>query len=57
MAALLKGLSDKVDFMATEPHGTTVRVEKALQYETQDDAAKAAARDQTGGGVVAASKE
>lgn len=54
---LLKGLSDKVDFTATEPHGTRVRVEKSLHYETQGDADEAAARDQTGGGVITASKE
>lgn len=55
--ALLEGLSDKLDFTVTEPQGTTVRVEKALHYETQGDADEAEARDQTGGGVVTASKE
>jgi len=42
---LLQGLSDKIDFTATDPHGTTVRVEKNLLYETQADADKACARD------------
>jgi len=55
--ALLEGLSDKLDFTATDPHGTTVRVEKRLDYETAGDAEEAAVRDQEGGGVVTASKE
>jgi len=42
---LLQGLSDKIDFTATAPHGTTVRVEKNLRYETEADADKACARD------------
>jgi len=54
---LLEGLSDKVDFTATDPHGTTVRVEKNLHYETQGDADAATKRDQTSGGTVTASKE
>lgn len=31
---LLEGLSDKLDFTETDPHGATVRVEKNLHYET-----------------------
>ncbi len=54
---LLEGLSDKVDFTETDPHGTTVRVEKTLHYETQGDADEAAERDDKGGGVVTASKD
>lgn len=55
--SLLEGLSDKVDFTETDPHGTTVRVEKSLHYETQEDANEAAARDKHKGGVVTASKD
>ena len=29
---LLEGLADKIDFTETDPHGTTVRVEKKLHY-------------------------
>lgn len=54
--SLLAGVSDKVDFTATDPHGTTVRVEKILHYDTQEDADEAAERDKKGGGEVAASK-
>ncbi len=54
--SLLEGLSDKVDFSTTDPHGTTVRVEKNLQYETQADAAEAAERDTESGGAVTASR-
>ncbi|MGI4792163.1 MAG: ATP-binding protein [Janthinobacterium lividum] len=42
---LLEGLSDKLKFTATVPHGTTVHVEKKLRYETQGDANEAAERD------------
>jgi len=52
---LLEGLSDKVDFTATDPHGTTVRVEKALHYETEGDAEIAETRDEKEGGSVTAS--
>lgn len=55
--SLLEGLSDKIDFTTTDPHGTTVRVEKNLHYETQGDAAEAAARDTNKGGSVTLSKE
>lgn len=55
--SLLEGLSDKVDYTETDPHGTTVRVEKTLHYETQGDAVEAAERDDKGGGEVTASKE
>jgi len=54
--SLLEGLSDKVDFTETDPHGTTVRVEKNLHYETQEDADEATARDKNKGGEVTASK-
>ena len=55
--SLLEGLSDKVDFSTTDPHGTTVRVEKNLYYETHADAAEATDRDTNTGGSVTASKE
>ena len=31
--SLIEGLSDKLDFAETDPHGTTVRVEKSLRYD------------------------
>jgi anti-sigma regulatory factor (Ser/Thr protein kinase) len=52
---LLEGVSDKLDFTATDPHGTTVRVEKRLHYKTQGDADEATERDTSPGGVVTAS--
>jgi len=55
--SLLEGVSDKVDFTVTDPHGTTVRVEKKLHYETEGDASEAAEMDKASGGVVTASKE
>lgn len=54
---LLEGLSDKLDFTATDPHGTTVRVEKNLHYETEGAADEAAERDTDMGGIVTASKK
>ena len=54
--SLLEGLSDKLDFAATDPQGTTVRAEKALHYETQGDADEAAERDTDTGGTVTASR-
>ena len=54
---LLEGLSDKLDFTATDPHGTTVRVEKNLHYETEGAADEAAERDTDSGGVVEASRD
>ncbi|MCW3062235.1 MAG: ATP-binding protein [Capsulimonas sp.] len=53
--SLLDGLSDKVDFTTTDPHGTTVRVEKNLIYETQADAEQARERDTSYGGSVTVS--
>ncbi len=55
--ALLAGLSDKLDFTATDPHGTTVCAEKNLHYETQGAADKAAARDTDRGGCVTANRQ
>ena len=43
--SLLEGLSDKLDFTMTQPHGTTVIVEKNLRFETEEDARKASLRD------------
>jgi serine/threonine-protein kinase RsbW len=54
--ALLAGLSDKLDFTATDPHGTTVRVEKSLDYETERAADEAAERDLDCGVVTASRK-
>lgn len=50
--SLLEGLSDKVDFTTTDPHGTTMRVEKNLLYESQGDAEAAAKLDTESGGHV-----
>jgi anti-sigma regulatory factor (Ser/Thr protein kinase) len=55
--SLLEGLSDKIDYTETDPHGTTVRVVKNLGYDTQRDADEAAARDTDSGIVVVASRE
>lgn len=55
--SLLNGLSDKIDFSATDPHGTVVRVEKVLHYETQKNADEAAKRDTDSGGIVTASRK
>ena len=48
---MLKGLSDKLDFTATMPSGTTVRIEKNLAYNSQLDADKATVRDIENGGA------
>jgi hypothetical protein len=45
-----------VDFTMTDPHGSTVRVGKNLDYETLMDADKAAERDTDNGGQVTASR-
>ena len=55
--ALVEGLTDKLDFTATDPRGTTVRAEKNLHYETKGDAQKAAERDTDSGGEVTATKK
>jgi anti-sigma regulatory factor (Ser/Thr protein kinase) len=55
--SILEGLADRVDFTETDPHGTTVRVEKHLRYETTADAKEAAKRDAESGAVVTASKD
>ena len=55
--ALIEGLTDKLDFTATDPRGTTVRAEKNLHYETKGDAQEAAERDTDSGGEVTATKE
>jgi len=53
--SILEGLSDKIDFSETDPHGTTVRIEKKLHYQSESDAANAARRDKDNGGSVSAS--
>ncbi len=53
---LLEGLSDKLDFTVTDPHGRTMRVEKALHYDTQGEADEATERDTDSGGQVTATK-
>jgi anti-sigma regulatory factor (Ser/Thr protein kinase) len=55
--SILDNLSDKLDYTETDPHGTTVRIEKDLHYETQRDADKATVRDSDKGGQVTASKD
>ena len=54
---LIKGLTDKLDFTVADPHGTTVRAEKNLHYETKGDAQEAAERDTDSGGEVTATKK
>jgi len=43
--SMLEGLSDKLDFTATDPQGTTVRAEKKLRYESKGAADKASKLD------------
>ena len=52
----IEGLFDNLDFAETDPHGTTVRVEKSLRYETREDADEADERDADRGGSVATSR-
>jgi serine/threonine-protein kinase RsbW len=47
--SLLEGLSDKVDFTETNPHGSTVRVEKNMLYATVEKAEEAAVQDKVSG--------
>ncbi|MDR3708060.1 MAG: ATP-binding protein [Capsulimonadaceae bacterium] len=54
---LLEGLSDRLDFTETDPHGTTVRVEKNLRYESQGDADAATRRDTGHAGFATVSLE
>jgi anti-sigma regulatory factor (Ser/Thr protein kinase) len=49
---LLEGLSDKIDFTETDLHGTTVRVEKKLHYQTQAAADEAADIDKSTGSLA-----
>jgi len=42
---LIKGLSDRLDFTTTDPHGTTARAVKSLHYETLVAAHKASELD------------
>lgn len=55
--SLIEGLSDKLDFTATDPHGTTVRVEKNLHFEIEGVADEAAEWDTDDSGIVTASKD
>ena len=55
--SLIEGLSDKLDFTATDPHGTTVRVEKNLHFEIEGAADEAAEWDTDDSGIVTASKD
>jgi hypothetical protein len=45
-------LSDKIDFSETDPHGTTVRVEKNLSYDTKEEADEASEKESKGGGTA-----
>jgi serine/threonine-protein kinase RsbW len=54
--SLLEGLSDKIDFSETDPHGTTVRVEKNLLYDSKADADESTERDQSTSGAIKADK-
>ncbi len=53
--SLLEGLSDKLDFISTEPRGTTVRAQKNLHYETKRDYDHAVGRSGDGNGHVVGS--
>jgi anti-sigma regulatory factor (Ser/Thr protein kinase) len=45
---LLEALSDRLEFTRTDPHGTTVRAEKRLRYETAESSAAAEGMDEAG---------
>ncbi|MGI4791286.1 MAG: ATP-binding protein [Janthinobacterium lividum] len=47
---LLELMSDRLEFFRSDPHGTTVRAEKHLRYETQEAADKAGDMNQAKGG-------
>jgi anti-sigma regulatory factor (Ser/Thr protein kinase) len=54
---LVQGLTDRLDFSSTDPHGTTVRAEKNLHYTTQAAADKASERDANTAGTATISAE
>ncbi|MGI4790104.1 MAG: ATP-binding protein [Janthinobacterium lividum] len=49
---LLEMMSDQLDFSRTDPHGTTVRAEKRLRYETQQASDNADKMNKHGGGMA-----
>ena len=49
---IIQGLSDKIEFRRTDPHGTTVCAEKALHYRSEAAARDAAALDRSDGKAV-----
>ncbi len=55
--SLVKSLSERLEFTATDPRGTTVTVEMSLHYETPEDADEADERDRDRGGVVSADRD
>jgi serine/threonine-protein kinase RsbW len=50
---LVEGLADRIEFRRSDPHGTTVRAEKALHYQSQAAAQQALKMDESprGGGL------
>ena len=54
---LLELMSDELEFTRTDPHGTTVRAEKRLRYESQQASDDADEMNEHGGGVAYVSSE
>jgi serine/threonine-protein kinase RsbW len=52
---LVQALADRLEFRRTDPHGTTVRAEVELHYQTEAAAEKAAEMDASEGGQVTVS--
>ncbi len=52
---LVQALADRLEFRHTDPHGTTVRADVQLHYESAAAAEKAARMDASGGGQVTVS--
>jgi anti-sigma regulatory factor (Ser/Thr protein kinase) len=52
---LLELMSDLLEFSRTDPHGTTVRAEKRLRYETQEASDDASNMNRTAGGQISVS--
>lgn len=49
---ILDALSDRLEFTRTDPHGTTVRAEKSLRYETRRDAENAEEMNRSDAGPI-----
>ena len=54
---LVQALADRLEFRRTDPHGTTVRAEVELHYQTEAAAERAARMDDSEGGQVTVSTQ